>query len=49
MGIGPLYIERDAQDPLSPEAILAEPESAGEVIKPERAPAASPSVPSALT
>ena len=49
MGIGPLYIERDAQDPLSPEAILAEPESAGEVIKPECAPAASPSVPSALT
>lgn len=25
MGIGPLYIERDAEDPLSPQAILAEP------------------------
>ena len=40
MGIGPLWIERDAEDPLSPSAVLAEkPQSAAEVVAQEASPA----------
>ena len=40
MGIGPLWIERDAEDPLSPSAVLAEkPQSAAEVVAQDASPA----------
>ena len=40
MGVGPLWIERDAEDPLSPSAVLAEkPQSAAEVVAQEASPA----------